>query len=69
MKDTGKYPILANGQYYIEPLVKKTGGGPLIFRMNMQRLKKDYVEILKEYRNLLRMEMRFLCRARWYVYD
>lgn len=31
MKDTGKYPILANGQYYIEPLVKKTGGGPSNF--------------------------------------
>lgn len=31
MKNTGKHPILANGQYYIEPLIKKTGGGPSKF--------------------------------------
>lgn len=31
MKDTGKHPILANGQYYISPIEKKRGSGPSIF--------------------------------------
>jgi len=37
MKDAGKHPILANGQYYIQPLVKKTGGG-------YSNLPHEYVE-------------------------
>lgn len=27
MRNSGKHPIIANGQYYIEPLIKRNGGG------------------------------------------
>ena len=27
MRTSGKHPIIANGQYYIEPLIKRNGGG------------------------------------------
>ena len=27
MRVSGKHPIIANGQYYIEPLFKRNGGG------------------------------------------
>lgn len=30
MNKNGKYPIIGNGQYYIEPLLKKTYGGNLV---------------------------------------
>lgn len=31
MKNNGKHPIIGNGQYYIEPLIKKTFGGEPAF--------------------------------------
>lgn len=31
MKTNGKHPIIANGQYYIEPLTKRNGGGKSTF--------------------------------------
>ena len=31
MKNSGKHPIIGNGQYYIEPLIKKTFGGEPAF--------------------------------------
>lgn len=37
MKDSGKHPILANGQYYISPLDKRVGGGPI-------KLPHEYIE-------------------------
>ena len=27
----GKHPIIANGEYYVEPVVKKNFGGPTSF--------------------------------------
>lgn len=27
MRNSGKHPIIANRQYYIEPLIKRNGGG------------------------------------------
>ena len=41
MGTNGKHPIIANGQYYIEPLTKRKGGG----RMNMGKLRLGYVQI------------------------
>lgn len=31
MGTNGKHPIIANGQYYIEPLTKRNGGGSPTF--------------------------------------
>lgn len=31
MKTNGKHPIIANGQYYIEPLTKRNGGWQVDF--------------------------------------
>lgn len=45
----GKHPILANGEYYIEPILKKTFGGQPILPHNYEeakiRLEKDIEEI------------------------
>ena len=47
----GKHPILANGEYYIEPIIKKTFSGPKTLPHDYEeakiRLEKDIEEIQK----------------------
>lgn len=55
MKNTGKHPILANGQYYITPLVKRTGGGfpnfPHEYSEAKERLCEDIERIQQSFEN------------------
>lgn len=51
MSDKGKHPIIANGQYYVDPLIKKTFGGEIKFPHEYEEAKVRLSEDISRIQN------------------
>lgn len=51
MSDKGKHPIIANGQYYVDPLIKKTFGGEIKFPHEYEEAKVRLSEDISKIQN------------------